>query len=374
MSRFWIVQEKHTDFPGGVNLEPLVIKRIGMSFGISTELVNLDEIYGKAKDGDFVFVQQEGPLNSDYGQWANTLLTQGISIIEKNVFALPSKFRPTHPKYYLALMSKDGAYRYRIRSFVTGTAVPKNYILLPNPSVLMEQNTDKRVWKVTNNEYSILRVGRPDPRKWTNFEIDFAKNLASQNKNINFELNLIGSPDNLDVSHRLTNLRINLIPYTRDLKPYYSEADLYLHSSAIGETFGNTIFEAFSYNLPIILALELEWDCAPIEYIGDYLCLGRKRDLIKDPMLAISAAYFGKLKRLQVQTRGEKDIYNPEVGRNAFKSILLHELESLKREMPSVIDALGHFGRLRVILNLPKFYLFIAILRDSARSFKRMYL
>jgi glycosyltransferase involved in cell wall biosynthesis len=71
--------------------------------------------------------------------------------------------------------------------------------------------------------------------------------------------------------------------YTSQVADIYSWADVYIHRSRIGETFGNTIVEANASGLPVLCALEPAWDCAPRDILGQGNVLTTPKRLLQRP-------------------------------------------------------------------------------------------
>lgn len=374
MNNFWIVKEPDIATPGGVNLEPAVIQTLGNQIDIKTTLSDLVSIAEQAKTGDVIFVQQEGSLSLNYNRLVSQILANGAIVVEKNVFALPSKFRPIHQNYRMALMSQDGAYRYKIRSSIARLQTEKNFYILPNPNLLEDVPVNTEFWPYTNNQFSILRVGRPDIRKWTNFELNFAKKLARQLPGNEIVLQLLGAPDELDTSNKIPNLEIRKVPYTRELNSYYENSDLYLHHSAIGETFGNTIFEAKSFSLPIVLGIDLAWDMAPIEYLGKNIYSHFVNNILENPTLAIAKAYFARISQNQEEYFNLDQEYQNQKSRNKIVALLQRDFKSLEKEMPTTFESIKYLERINKNYGGSRANLILPLAKEIYRTRKRLFL
>lgn len=224
-----------------------------------------------------VYVQKSGSLSPEFASMAQTWLAAGARVVEKNVFARASRFRPNHANYRMSLMSDDGAHRFVLRSlFVPGPKV-RTYIHLTLPTFELTAE-DSGIAASSREELTLLRIGRPDPIKWSEFERDFALNLSRSNSQ-RIRLIRVGYPSVSGgrQSAQEGNLTIEDIPYAKDTSSLYTSADVYLHHSRIGETFGNTLAEAKKAGLPVVMAVDLYWDCAGIEL------LTKGRDVIGEP-------------------------------------------------------------------------------------------
>ena len=217
-----------------------------------------------------VFTQQEGRLSARYRQWAEQCLAAGAVVVEKNVFALPSRHRPVDPGYLHALMSMDGAHRFAWRSAWAGAPPPASFLLLPNPLMVgVGVAPSPRV--PAAGRIRLLRAGRMDPVKWTTWEQRLAREMASARPGLDVELTLIGVPPGarLDDASSPPNLTIatrEAMP-PEDLWRAYGQADAYVHHCLIGETYGNTLAEAQAAGCLPVAALAAEWDCAPMEFL-----------------------------------------------------------------------------------------------------------
>jgi len=129
--KIFVLQNSSSNQPGGVELEYLALTDFLAMNGLKSEYSTKDEVHKLVSPGDLVYIQEEGRLSPDYLHFAKGLLSQGVTIYEKNVFALPSKFRPVDPNYKMILMSRDGIFRYALRgSFKTNQQ--ETIYLVPN--------------------------------------------------------------------------------------------------------------------------------------------------------------------------------------------------------------------------------------------------
>jgi hypothetical protein len=79
-------------------------------------------------------------------------------------------------------------------------------------------------------------------------------------------------------------LRLVFKSYGTPVDQAYRAADVYVHHSRIGETYGNTLVEAATSGCLVVCALDLDWDCAPLETLGsDVHIIRSRRDLLRSP-------------------------------------------------------------------------------------------
>jgi hypothetical protein len=267
-STTYIVNTGASANPGGVELEYQAMADFGKKIGVRAITATSEEILELALTGDVVYIQEEGRLSAKYRDWAMKLLNRNVVIIEKNVFALPSRFRPKHDNYRMIVMSRDGAYRYSLRSTLVWN---RQQMLLVVPNLpLWQFGTEVQELRKIDCKKSglrILRVGRPDMKKWTSLEVEKFEQLFGPESPEHVRLSLVGAPSPIVDFANSKKIGIECIPYTKSVNNYYRVNDVYFLYSRIGETFGNTIFEAAEHGMRIVFVFNLKWDCAPIEYL-----------------------------------------------------------------------------------------------------------
>lgn len=220
-----------------------------------------------------IFVQQEGGLSLEYREWAEAVLSCGGRIVEKNVFNMPSRYRPIHRDYVMSVNSPEGALRYRLRSAGQKSGKRTRFVVLPN---VVNRVSGDRGNRANPSELKFLRVGRPDPRKWSSWEIRFCATIARQRPSMQIQLTLVGSPPGLvsQVKRKLPpNFTIKQLSYSADVFELYSQHDAYCHYSRIGETYGNTFAEAQQAGLFVVAAADARWDFAPREFLDSTLSI-----------------------------------------------------------------------------------------------------
>jgi hypothetical protein len=226
------------------------------------------------------------------GEW----LRLGATVIEKNVFALPSRWRPDHPRYLMAVLSHDGLDRYAWRSYCARLKPVQQALVLPNP-VLIDDIPAGRVWRDSHSGLvKLLRIGRPDPRKWTDFECRWSLELARRHPDRDFHLRLVGAPDAMsNTKLERQNLRVTREPYSEHPADVYAGSDVLVHHSRIGETFGNTLYEAVDAGLGIVCSMSPHWDCAPAEYLRNtHARLAAPEAHLADPRLPVRGLLTGE--------------------------------------------------------------------------------
>ncbi|MFO7534543.1 MAG: glycosyltransferase family 4 protein [Kiritimatiellia bacterium] len=119
-------------------------------------------------------------------------------------------------------------------------------------------------------ELLAIRVGRPDPRKWTDWECRAFCHARRRNSRLRFLL--VGPPE--DLSRRVQagayGPGIVVRPVFEDssrLNAVYGSADWMVHSSLFGESFGYTIAEAMALGLSVITLTTPYGDNAQVELV-----------------------------------------------------------------------------------------------------------
>jgi len=116
-----------------------------------------------------------------------------------------------------------------------------------------------------------LRLGRPDPRKWSDLLILHGSRLLAELPRLHFVF--LSAPENrAPVIRRLMGERATLVPFTADrglVTRYLAAADVMLHYARYGESFGYALAEAALAGLPIVVQSTPWGDNAQAELIRD---------------------------------------------------------------------------------------------------------
>ena len=285
--------------------------------------------------------------------------------MKKNVFALPSKFRPVDPNYRMILMSLDGIYRYTLRGILK-TNQQENIYLVPNLPLSRAEDKQGLIAKRRfnrSNTLRIMRAGRSDRTKWSSVEVQLCQNLCSTNPDKSLELTLIGCPREYRQESKTRNFVINQFDYSNSLDDFYVINDYYLLHSKIGETFGNTIFEVAEYQLRVVFVFDISWDCGPIEYLNSYYPNSK--------CLEIS-----NLESVDLSLFSEENIKPPsdmvgiflETNRNLF----MNEHDDLVYPRPSVISSIQYLVSLGRTYNVTLIRISVAIVKEIIRELSIM--
>jgi glycosyl transferase family 1 len=116
-----------------------------------------------------------------------------------------------------------------------------------------------------------LRLGRPDPRKWSDLLICHGARLLAELPRLHFVF--LSAPENREpVIRRLMGGRATLAAFTADhglVTRYLAAADVMLHYARYGESFGYALAEAALAGLPIVVQATPWGDNAQTELIQD---------------------------------------------------------------------------------------------------------
>jgi hypothetical protein len=357
--RVLLVVSTGVEYRGGVELLEDSLTDLMSRNNINFLSVLKTEIIAKALPGDLILIQEEGRLSRPDRLTIETLLDMGCYIGEKNVFALASRFRPSHPNYFLIFMSNDGLNRFVLREFLQYKKFKGRILILPNLHFYPQspENHEKKdeILSMDSELIRIIRVGRPDWRKYTNFEVQFCKKIALQLPNARIELSRVGvPPEIIKISDIPSNLIVKDLGYVSDLSSLYSEADVYLQYSRIGETFGHTFFEAYDFGLAIIGCFDLHYDTAPIEYLNSFAYFASRKSALNNPLQTLQVSFDKKNASRDLSIDFERENLD----------FLSGEISKLERTRPNIFQAVKYFYQTGKILKVSKRYFVLCLLME----------
>jgi glycosyltransferase involved in cell wall biosynthesis len=160
----------------------------------------------------------------------------------------------------------------------------------------------RRRLRLPQDAFIAIRVGRPDPRKWSDLLIVHGARLLAELPRLHFVF--LSAPESrAPVIRRLMGSRATLAGFTADrdlVTQYLAASDVMLHYARYGESFGYAIAEAALAGLPVIAQATPWGDNAQAELIrdgetgfviADYAGARRAlRLLMQDPGFAASMA------------------------------------------------------------------------------------
>lgn len=269
--KLWIAtQPAHTDSKGGVELLERRLQDASSTGPWDSVTVlpraDLRPLQVPGLDArSVVFTQAGGTLGRSWGDWSLELEAAGVTLVEQNVFAQPSGFRRSK-RHRMCVLTEDGVDRFVVRSRMAGTAPPPRVGILPN--ALIHDIRPDATHRPPSEHVRFLRIGRPDMRKWTGFEILLVTALARRHPDIQFDLELMGHPEPRVSDVTEPNLALRTTPYGPDVGAALQACDVLLHHSRIGETYGNTLSEAARAGRLVCCALDPVWDCGPTDFLN----------------------------------------------------------------------------------------------------------
>lgn len=140
-------------------------------------------------------------------------------------------------------------------------------VVLPELITVNQRQQQRNALGYDNEDKVCLLVARNPLRKGLITVLNALEQLPAE-----YKLLVVGSnaasKDYIFKSSRFQHLtdRIQLIPITSDVAPYYSAADIYVHPT-LNDSFGMAPLEAMSFNLPVIVSPS-PW-CGFAQYVED---------------------------------------------------------------------------------------------------------
>src|SRR5258706_1442582 len=115
----------------------------------------------------------------------------------------------------------------------------------------------------------VLRLGRPDPRKWSDLLIVHAAWLAAAIPDLHFVF--LSAPESRrSVVRSMLGEHASLVPFTTDraiIQDHLAAADVMLHYARYGESFGYALAEAACVELPAVVQATPWGDNAQLELV-----------------------------------------------------------------------------------------------------------
>jgi glycosyl transferase family 1 len=119
------------------------------------------------------------------------------------------------------------------------------------------------------DDFIAVRIGRPDPRKWSDLIILHGARLAAELPRLHF-LFLSAPASRVPLIQHLFGERATIAPFTSDrsvVARYLAASDAMLHYARYGESFGYALAEAALAGLPVVAQLTPWGDNAQAELI-----------------------------------------------------------------------------------------------------------
>lgn len=138
-----------------------------------------------------------------------------------------------------------------------------------SPAPMQDKAELRRELGLPADAFIALRVGRPDPRKWSDLLIVHGARLLREFPRLHFAF--LSAPANRDgiIRHAMGS-RVTLAPFATDratVARYMAASDVMIHYARYGESFGYAIAEAALAHLPVIAQATPWGDNAQAELI-----------------------------------------------------------------------------------------------------------
>lgn len=259
-------------------------------------------------------------------------------LIETNVFGQLLDFHDQNHvdmRMFVSLTSGVQAFR-RTRLISTPPDIHKQMILF-NPldpdedSEELNRDSFRESLGILPGNSLAIRVGRPG-HKWARWECEAFRQARRENSNLRLILMEPPLPITVDIGQRRYGEGIIVCPATSDyqfLNRFYKSADIMIHASNFGESFGYTVAEAMISGLPLITRATPWGDNAQTELVKHnetgYIC-GSVRGMAK-ALIALSSDEAARIKMGQA-------------GRERILAMtsLTHETDLLEEILSCVMD------------------------------------
>ncbi|MGV8163184.1 MAG: glycosyltransferase [Candidatus Nanoarchaeia archaeon] len=224
--------------------------------------------------------------------------------------------------------------------------------------------------KNDNSPLTIGRIARAEPNKWDYLILKTLIELDRQ-KNYKYKFIFVGLPKLYDfaIKFKLSKrMRQNIsiqteIKDTNKIADFYNSIDIYWQASAVGETFGNTIAEAFCFKKPVItdskdFLTNKNVDNSQIELVDDELngLYANSSEVVIKSLEQLSNREF----RLKLGNNGYvkvKKYYDARIASDTLAKVLYDDLKRRKPLNQEEFEALKIIPSQKEIDNYKKEYL-----------------
>ncbi|MBN9310466.1 glycosyltransferase family 4 protein [Devosia sp.] len=229
---------------------------------------------------DIVHVHRSGYPNTAETTLLKALRSSGPKIVETNVFAR-FDWTAANELIDVHLLLNNWCY-YKWLAWGGTKARRKTSFVVPNAvdaTAIKPVESERRIrlrsqLGIPGDRFIFGRVGQPILAKWSPATLEAFSTLV-QREQTDAGLLLVGCPPELEqaVTRRPTKTReqIVLVPPTRSderLAEYFSAMDAFIHTAAIGESFGMVLCEAMLVGLPIVTLSTPLKDNGQLEVVG----------------------------------------------------------------------------------------------------------
>ena len=232
---------------------------------------------------DIIHLHSEGPPKPHVARVVETLLgglASRIPVIESSSFGKVD-YRRRYRSTDIHLLKGRWAL-WKWQKWSKPFADERIGVVIPNtvdeqefyPVSTAERNDFREALRIPPTAFVFGRIGQPDRWKWSSIIFDAFRQVAKSDERA--YLLLVGVPpelrsqiDSLPGPVRKRIRELEFLSSDEELRQAYSSLDAFLHSSAIGESFGMVLAEALLCGCPVITQSNPSHDNSQLELVGN---------------------------------------------------------------------------------------------------------
>lgn len=285
------------------------------------------------------------PDGFQYKAYEEVRRHQTFRVIESNVFGRlddEQSARWVDFRFFKSMTSLISANR-RAGNTLSMASLEKqsvlyNPVVIPDLISTRERQAVRRQLGLDDSHVLVVRVGRPDPVKWADWECRAIQSARQVEPGL--RLALIEPPEALrrKIERGDFGAGIITLPLTNDfdwLVQFYQSAEFMLHASFFGESFGYTVAEGMAAGLPVITRSTPYGDNAQVELIENgetgWVCMSvpemarRMVDLARDD---VARGSMGERARVRIH-----DLAGSETGIGLLEAAIIQVLEGRRLDV-----------------------------------------
>jgi glycosyltransferase involved in cell wall biosynthesis len=202
----------------------------------------------------------------------------------------------------------------------------------PGPNMANHRINLRKRLGFTENDLVLLRVGRPDFRKWGDLLLESIPVVLRKIPQACFVF--LSAPPSRAwyMRHRFPADRVRVLPATSDdgkLRDAYESADVYLHSSRRGESYGASLVEAMAASLPIVVNSTPWRDNAQVELVEHMRTgiIANSPKAISEALAHLHASSEDRLRMGQAGRAKAEALYDASVVCKSLASLIVTTLD-----------------------------------------------
>jgi hypothetical protein len=335
----------------GVRIGELAASGVSVVSGIdSADAVNRLRLAG----GEIVVMHRNGRPDEVETQVLKAFNRAGSSCFEFNTFGRPD---PSTEKLWAGhfFPSRSCLAKYAARLGTSPLALERHVatgcaLSIPSAISVEERATARGALRLSEDDFVIVRLLRPDLRKWDPMPVVAAQRLLAAGAKIKFIVQSAPPERFRWIRRKLGDAAILLEPTNDEgtLRQTLAAADCLVNCSHIGETFGFALAEGMACGLPPIVNSTPEMDNAQVELVThelnglvansiSELATSIER-LMKDPSLKSS---LGLSARDYIASTFSVELVEQRI-RQAFRYLLPEQSEARELLPPNDINGDGY--------------------------------